>query len=118
MNTVRLPSSTRLSTSLSMVAVADVLQRQAFAVDDDGESESDTRDESPASGAAAAPAAAATRPPATAEEYLRMVRREARRCPPVVVSNIDPRQFDSKQVGASVCFWCFACHSSTHVPNS
>eukprot|EP00735_Rhodelphis_limneticus_P005571 TRINITY_DN17476_c0_g1::TRINITY_DN17476_c0_g1_i1::g.28044::m.28044 TRINITY_DN17476_c0_g1::TRINITY_DN17476_c0_g1_i1::g.28044 ORF type:complete len:258 (-),score=21.04,sp/Q9CQQ4/GEMI2_MOUSE/30.92/3e-28,SIP1/PF04938.7/6.6e-47 TRINITY_DN17476_c0_g1_i1:13-759(-) len=37
-------------------------------------------------------------PPATAEEYLRMVRREAKACPNVVVArNIDPRKFDHKQ---------------------
>eukprot|EP00026_Physarum_polycephalum_P009225 Phypoly_transcript_09339.p1 GENE.Phypoly_transcript_09339~~Phypoly_transcript_09339.p1 ORF type:complete len:325 (+),score=70.47 Phypoly_transcript_09339:51-977(+) len=36
-------------------------------------------------------------PPTTGEDYLRRVRWEARRCPNVVVSAIDPRKYDNRQ---------------------
>jgi len=36
-------------------------------------------------------------PPVSGDDYLRRVRWEARRCPQVVVSKIDPRQYDNKQ---------------------
>jgi survival of motor neuron protein-interacting protein 1 len=39
-------------------------------------------------------------PPATGEDYLRRVRWEARRIPGLVVSDIDPRQFDSLQTAS------------------
>jgi len=41
-------------------------------------------------------------PPTTGEDYLRRVRWESRRCPDVVVSAIDPRQYDNKQTQFAV----------------